>query len=34
MELLNDDLWTEFSFNVRGLKRPESIQPGMLEFNP
>ena len=33
-ELLRDDLWTEPSFNVGGLKHPESIQPSMLEFNP
>ena len=25
IELLSDNLWTEPSFNVRGLKRPESI---------
>ena len=33
-ELLRDALWTEPSFNVRGLKLPESFQPGMLEFDP
>ena len=34
MDLLTDSIWTESSCNVRGLKRPSSIQPGMLEFNP
>ena len=34
MELLKDSIWTEPSCNVRGLKRPASIQPGMLVFNP
>ena len=34
MELLRDSIWTEPSCNVRGLKHPDSIQPGMLEFNP
>ena len=34
MELLKDFNWTEPSCNIRGLKRPASIQPGMLEFNP
>ena len=33
-ELLSDSIWTEPSCNVRGLKHPDSIQPGMLEFNP
>ena len=33
MELLKDSIWTEPSCNVRGLKLPGSIQPGMLEFN-
>ena len=33
-ELLRDSVWTEPSCNVRALKRPVSIQPGMLEFNP
>ena len=34
MELLKNSIWTEPSCNVRGLKCPSSIQPGMLEFNP
>ena len=33
-ELFRDSIWTEHSCNVRGLKLPDSIQPGMLEFNP
>ena len=33
-ELLRDSIWTEPGCNVRGLKRPDSIQHGMLEFNP
>ena len=32
MELLKDSIWTEC--NVRDLRQPASIQPGMLEFNP
>ena len=31
---LKDSTWTEPSFNIRGLKCPGSIQPGILEFNP
>ena len=34
MELFKDSIWTEPCCNVRGLKRPSSIQPGMLDFNP
>ena len=34
MELLKDSIRTEPFCNVRGLKCPASIQPGMLEFNP
>ena len=34
MEFLKDSIWTEPSCNVKGLKRPGSIQPGMLKFNP
>ena len=34
MKLLKDSIWTEPSSNIRGLKRPSSIQPSMLEFNP
>ena len=33
IELLKDSIWTEPSCNVRALKHPASIQPGMLEFN-
>ena len=32
-ELLRDSIWNEPSCNSRGLKRPDSIQPGMLECN-
>ena len=34
MDLFQDSLWTEPSSNIRSLKRPSPIQPGMLEFNP
>ena len=34
IELLKYSIWTKPSYNVRGLKRPSFIQPGMLEFNP
>ena len=34
MELVKDSIWIEPSCNVRGLKQPVSIQPGLLEFNP
>ena len=33
-ELLENSILTESSNRSRGLRRPKSIQPGMLEFNP
>ena len=33
MDLFQDSLWTEPCSNLKGLKRPASIQPGMLKFN-
>ena len=31
---MQDTLWTESCSNLRSLKHPGFIQPGMLEFNP
>ena len=34
LELLRDSIWVEASNSSRGLRRPASIQSGMLKFNP
>ena len=34
VESFQEAVWTEPTFSRSGLKRPDSMQAGMLDFNP